>query len=114
LAAMETEAEEAMTDRLAEVRELLGRATPGPWTVVHHEPYEESVIKCNGIFRALLDGRRLLRQHEDAEAIVALRNLAPDLFAAVDAAEAVIAAGCCGCQDFIALRDALARLKGGG
>jgi hypothetical protein len=86
------------TDRLAQVRELLGRATPGPWGykagVLKHyvfstDPREELGFSLQEMHWR--DGQDTKAEH-NAPLIAALRNIAPDLLAAVEAAEEVIQA----------------------
>jgi hypothetical protein len=81
-----------MTDRLAEVRELLGRAT-FPVSIeectrdlAHDIELTTYVVRIGSTAWAEFNSRK------GAEDYVALRNIAPDLLAAVEAAEEVIQA----------------------
>ena len=74
---------------LEELKRLLAEATPGPWKAVVAQKYAH-IKNSSGRYVAEPTVRRcIFRQHEDAKAIAALRNSAPALIEALEAARAL-------------------------
>jgi hypothetical protein len=87
-----------MTDEIARLRELLAKATPGPWGMYNgYGPCKDGLTRCASIGRmeghretvlvSPLDSADLAAKHEDFELIASAVNALPALLDRLEAAE---------------------------
>jgi hypothetical protein len=87
-----------MTDEIARLRELLAKATPGPWGMYNgYGPCEDGLTRCASIGRmeghretvmvSPFDSADLAAKHEDFELIASAVNALPALLDRLEAAE---------------------------
>lgn len=81
--------------KLNELRELMGRATPGPWKEdrgdieAHMATPGKNGVQPHSLLKGWDDGSAWFNADEDAQFVVALVNAAPKLLAVVEAAKAL-------------------------